>query len=89
MENVADTFLSDNEMRVKYTNIRFGVDFEGDYESASTVISIIGDRLETIAEARKRLDAKKKLKLSRQQIKQNEIDALQKRLDKLKRVVNG
>lgn len=77
--------LITEEERKKYTNIRFLTDTEGDYdEDANQVIRIIGDRLETIEEAKKRIDLKNKEKENKLKAKMTKIERLEAELVKLK-----
>ncbi len=68
----------------KYQNVRFTTHYEGDYEDATKIICIIGDRLETLEEAKKRIEAKKKERDKKRMAKMSKIERLETELAKLK-----
>lgn len=80
IDDVANVRLASVD-QTGYTNVRFQKDQSREYDT----YSIVGERLETEAEARRRIEAKKRVALKKKEAKQQEIVRLEKALAKLRR----
>lgn len=83
VDQVIQAFL-DPEALAKYHNIRFEVTDQGDMESSNYVYSIVGNRFETPAEAKKRIGAVQKERERKKMAKMSQIQRLESQLAKLK-----